>query len=172
MQELIDNPRILGVAEGYKSDFIAGNSYNKYTNKWEIDFTKAIGGINFNYKNGLIFNNSEDTDENRASLRARYESGKLGKNDKIHSPTMALAHEMIHAGNSILENAAFFDRKDPKNAFKEKDKYGFTNKEEIRTTLLSNQVAEALGEPQRTVYWGISLPITSPMYNVEKNKKK
>ena len=172
MQALIDNSRILGINEGLKNEFIPGKSYNELTKSWEKNYEKAIGNITFDYKNGILFNSSEFNLKNELSVIGTYYAAKLGKDDKINSPIMGLAHEMIHAGNSILENAAYFERTDPDNKFDKPDKYGFPNNEEIRTTLLSRQASEALREPQRTVYWVIRLPTSSPVYNVEKEKNK
>ncbi|WP_100375195.1 hypothetical protein [Chryseobacterium geocarposphaerae] len=56
----------------------------------------------------------------------------------------------------------YFQRIEP---FANPDKNGFTSNEKIRTTLLSNQVNESLNEPQRKVYWGITLPTESVTSN-------
>jgi RHS repeat-associated protein len=170
MEELIGSSRTLGITEGSETKFLRGLSYNEQSGKWGYDPSNlGIGKLYFNFNNGFLFNNSEFTAENRDALKERYEKGKLDANDKISSPIMGLGHEMIHAGNFILDNAAYFERTDPKNKFEKPDKFGFPNNEEIRTTKLSQQVSDALNEPQRKVYWGISLP-TSSTINQKKQK--
>jgi len=139
-----------------------GLSYNEKYKHWNTKDPIDIGKITFNSKKGILFNNSEDNDENRKALISRYQGGKFSKDDKINSPTAGLGHEIIHAGNFLLDNANYFQRQEP---FKNVDKNGFTNNEEIRTTILSNQVNEALNEPQRQVYWGIKIPTESVTSN-------
>lgn len=61
---------------------------------------------------------------------------------------------MVHAYNYIFDNANWFQRRK-----QDSDKLGFKNQEEYKTTILSNQINEALNEPQRTVYEGIYVPV-------------
>ncbi|MXS72654.1 DUF6443 domain-containing protein [Chryseobacterium binzhouense] len=165
LQKIIDDKRVLSVVEGETTRFYMGLSYNEKYKHWNTKDPIDIGKITFNSKKGILFNNSEDNDANRKGLISRYQSGKFSKDDKINSPTAGLGHEIIHAGNFLLDNANYFQRQEP---FKNVDKNGFTNNEEIRTTILSNQVNEALNEPQRQVYWGIKIPTES----VTSNKAK
>lgn len=158
----IDDKRILSITEGEISRFYTGLSYNEKYKNWNTKDPIDIGKITFNSKKGILFNNSEYNDKNRKGLISRYQSGKLSKKDKINSPTAVLGHELIHAGNFLLDNANYFQRQEP---FKNSDNNGFTDNEEIRTTILSNQVNESLKEPQRKVYWGIKVPTESVTSN-------
>lgn len=158
LQELIDSDKVLGVTSGEKNDFVRSSSYDKKSKEWRSDDSSAIGRIRFNTKKGFLFNNSEFNDENKKALIERYQSGQLNKDDKINSVISGLGHEIIHAGNFMYDNVNYFQRIKP---FDKLDSNGFTNNEEIRTTFLSNQVNEALGEPQRKVYWGIKVPTSS-----------
>ncbi|WP_261511635.1 RHS repeat-associated core domain-containing protein [Chryseobacterium paludis] len=166
LQKIIDSDKTLGVTSGEKSDFAEGLSYDKKSKDWKSGDKSAIGRIRFNSNKGLLFNNSEYNDENQKGLIERYKSGKLNKDDKINSPTASLGHELVHAGNFLLDNANFFQRKKPFDKF---DNNGFINNEEIKTTILSNQVNDALHEPQRKVYWGIKVPTTSVNSNKLQN---
>lgn len=162
LQKIIDDKRALSIVEGESTRFFMGLSYDSRTKTWNSKDPMDIGKITFNSKKGLIFNNSEYNDKNIKGLKERYLNGKLGKNDKINSPTAGIGHEIVHAGNFLLDNANYFQRNEP---FKSLDKNGFTDNEEIRTTILSNQVNEALNEPQRQVYWGIKAPTESVISN-------
>ncbi|AZA88153.1 hypothetical protein EG349_15800 [Chryseobacterium shandongense] len=132
MQKIIDDKRVLSVTEGEATRFYMGLSYNEKYKNWNLKDPMDIGKITFNSKKGLLFNNSEYNDENRKGLISRYESGKFNKEDKINSPTAGLGHEIIHAGNFLLDNANYFQRNEP---FSSPNKNGFTNNEEIRTTI-------------------------------------
>ncbi len=162
LQKIIDDKRVLSVVEGENTRFYMGLSYNEKYKNWNTKDPIDIGKITFNSKKGLLFNNSEYNDKNQKDLLSRYESGKYNKEDKVISPTAGLGHELVHAGNFLLDNANYFQRIEP---FVNPDKNGFTSNEEIRTTLLSNQVNESLNEPQRKVYWGITLPTESVTSN-------
>ncbi|WP_330747027.1 hypothetical protein [Chryseobacterium sp. CP-77] len=92
------------------------------------------------------------------NVRSKVLIEKFNIYDKNKSVISGLGHEIIHAGNFMFDNVNYFQRIKP---FDKLDSNGFTNNEEIRTTFLSNQVNEALGEPQRKVYWGIKVPTSS-----------
>ncbi|WP_390455369.1 M91 family zinc metallopeptidase [Chryseobacterium sp. Alg-005] len=149
MQKLIDHKKTLGVVQSdYSSEFTFGMGYDKKSDKWDGGLFQ-IGRIRFNDKKGILFNN--DSSE---GLVERYENGKLIKGDKVNSPTSILGHEMVHFYNYIFDNANWFQRRK-----QDSDKLGFKNQEEYKTTILSNQINEALNESQRTVYEGIYVPV-------------
>ena len=158
MQKLIDHKKTLGIVKSdFSSEFTFGMGYDKKNNKWDGDLYQ-IGRIRFNDEEGVLYNN-----ESSEGLVQRYENGKLIKGDKINSPTSILGHEMVHSYNHIFDNANWFQRRKQKS-----ENPGFKNQEEQYTTLLSNQINEALKEPQRNVYQGIYVPVK----NVKSNEIK
>jgi RHS repeat-associated protein len=118
--------------------------------------------VTFNDKQGIVF---------RPDVKKPLSEKNMG----LNSPTVGIAHEILHGYNDIYDHANYLNRLSD-NSTLSTGQFGplnFPNKEEeYVTTNLTNQVARNLGEDQRVHYGRNYYDVISPTTTVPSVLKK
>src|SRR5690554_1745261 len=130
-----------------------GHGFNNHTN--EVIFSESYGAV---------INKSGASNE---ELEQTAKTGKVTKNTGINSPTAQLGHELVHGYNSNTDRKGFLTRRYDYSTSNRDDfsRPHYRNAEEKRTTILSNQINTALGEPTRYDHRGLPIRTESPTSN-------
>ena len=145
LDELIKDSKELSLVQTENgSSFAYGRDYESKGN-WKDGSSNVIGTIHFNNKEGVLFDDVNDT--SGRELEKMYANGTLPKTAKINSPTSVLGHEVGHAFNYNDNSGSYFDRRD--SAPVHFGKIRIKNQEEAKATTLSTQINIKLNENPR-----------------------
>lgn len=155
MDDIMKSTKELSIAKAeYPSSKFS--KQRKFTDRFDktSKTLNNIGTIYFDNKTGVMFDDVDDLKSD--ALQQQLDSGKLGKNTKINSPTSLFGHEMAHAFGFLKNATEYNDRVDDTSDHSEKPY--FKNKEEKMATSLSTQININLKENPRTNHRGLDVP--------------
>ena len=146
MDGLISSSRELSVAHTEKGSAFAPARDFKSSGKWKDGVSSVIGTIHFNNKEGVLFDDVNDSDVK--TLELQLFNNKFAKTAQVNSPTSMLGHAFEWNRNPNAYNNRKRDITDRKNT-----PY-FRNAEEKNATTLSTQINIKLKENPRYNYMG------------------